>query len=622
MCAVRLDLELVSYLDGVRLTALRVANVGGLQDCAIILGEHRLLAFAGANGTGKSKLLSCLLAPWTQTLPAAADPERPVEVNIGVHFDSAELGSLEDFDREAGWGQGRPPSEVTLNIHFRPMAGFQLTTEPHNIAITQAFTNAQFLQKNPSCNLVYLPAERRLLPSNTSALDLSQLAEEVAIQRLAEARNTSHNYGRLDDQEFENYAKALCVAGSLPSELQSDSEAEDDNRSRWDQFKEAVDAVISPKVLLPLTRENPSDLYIEMPGGRRHRVPELSSGERQALIIISRVFRAGEGQSLIAIDEPDAYLHPSLSARLLNALRSGLQDGGRMFVATHSPSILDSIPPDAIYRLSYDAPPALVETEDERLSLYREAGFRASALTQASLLVVVEGDYDSTVLPQLVPELGSAAIRVAEGRSQVFKTVEALSGYDLPILGVVDADVFAEAPNSSIAGRITIWPAADIEGTILQEDSCLDEMVAGKLVKAEYQDKEKLKATIRSHLENYRDQAIAEMTQRSLRNQTNIAWPSPRGDDPLARLRAMAGGLPQLEGAQIEAAIAAAESEWKRNSSSLWTLVRGKWILPALNREISEFRTGDALMSALLARQPQIVALKQFAAQVVQTAKR
>jgi len=363
-------------------------------------------------------------------------------------------------------------------------------------------------------------------------------------------------------------------------------------------------------------------LHIGLPDGPKHRIHELSSGERQALIIISRVFRAGEGHSLIAIDEPDAYLHPSLSSRLLTALYAGLRSGGRMIVATHSPSILDSLPPDAIFRLSHDRAPSIVESEDQRLSLYREAGFRASALTQADLLVVVEGDFDAVALPQLVPELGSAAIRVAGGRSQVLKTVESLSAYDIPIIGVIDADIFAEAPSPSIADRIVVWPAADIEGTLLREDSTLEELASGNLVKAELHDTDKLRTKINEHLAIFRDRAIAEIAQRQLRTRANIDWPSPRGDASLARLRALANNLPQFSVGDIDAAIASAENEWERHLPSPWAIVRGKWILPALNREISDFRSGEALMSALLARRPENVTIQAFATLVRQLAKR
>lgn len=201
-----------------RLTKLRTANVGGLRDTNIALEEHRLLAFAGANGTGKSKLLACLLAPWTRALPTASDPDKVVEVEVGLHFDSAELDALEQFDREVGWNGGRPAPEVSLTLLVRPLAGLAFITEPHSMAVQECFANMQFLRRNPSCNLIYLPAERRLLPPNNAALDLSQLAEEVGLQRVAEARNSSQNYGRLDDQEFETYApKHFAWLGHFPA---------------------------------------------------------------------------------------------------------------------------------------------------------------------------------------------------------------------------------------------------------------------------------------------------------------------------------------------------------------------------------------------------------------------
>ena len=94
---------------------------------------------------------------------------------------------------------------------------------------------------------------------------------------------------------------------------------------------------------------------------------------------------------LVLIDEPDAYLHPHLSQRLIDALTEAVGESGQLIVATHSPSILDRLPASSILRLSHGSAPRLVADEDERLELYRAAGFRASALTQSDLLMIVEG---------------------------------------------------------------------------------------------------------------------------------------------------------------------------------------------------------------------------------------
>jgi predicted ATPase len=596
-----------------RITRLRTENVGGLQDSELDFPDQQMLAFAGANGTGKSKLLSCLLAPWTQTLPPGRHKDQPTRVDVTIQFEQFELDVLEEFDKQMRWGGGRPPETVTATFRGNPFSGISWNTVPENLpAAVECFRNQELLARAPSLNLVYLPAERRLLPSRSKELDLSTLAEDAALLQLARTRNTStQNYGRLDDEEFESYAKALCVAGSLPSEF-GNTTGESAAESRWDDFKSAVDQLLYPKTLKALTRENPSELYIQLPDGNLHLVHDLSSGERQALIILSRVFRAGEGHSLIAIDEPDAFLHPSLSTRLLNALKVGLGPGGRMFVATHSPVVLDAMPPEAIIRLSYRRPPQQIDSETDRLDLYRAAGFRASALTQADLLVSTEGESDATILPQLMSISGAYVFRSAGGRAEVLKAVGSLHPFDVPVIGVIDADVDADKIPEDIRHLCMAWSSADIEGVLLSSEHALAEMIEGSLVKPEYRNLEKLKETLTSMLSKYRESAIAEIAQRKLRNDASIKWTSPRGPEALDRLRSIT--FPTVSSDEIEQSIAAAEKRWEESQADLWRLVRGKWLLPDFVREATSFKNADGFISALAARQPQIADIEKLAA--------
>lgn len=588
-----------------QITHVRTVNIAGLSDTDLLLPSSQLLAFAGANGTGKSKLMACLLVPWTRSLPSARDSDQNSRVEVTFEFTAQEIDVLEDFDRQTGWNQGRPPSRVTIMFTQQPLAGLQIESSPESSAVREAFLQPELLKRQPSLNLIYLPAERRLLPPQSSNVDLDQLTEDLALSKLAEARNAVHNFGRLDDQEFEGYAKALCVAGALPSESGGVLEL-----SRWESFKTSVDALLFPKVLLPLTRENPSHLRIQLPGGETHAVHELSSGERQALIIVSRVFRAGEGHSLVAIDEPDAYLHPALSSKLLQALRPGLGTMGSLIMATHSPSILDSLPPDAIVRLSYGSSPSIVESESDRLALYREAGFRASTLTQADALLVTEGDFDVATLPQLLPILGSVGLKSAGGRAEVLKTVGTLSAYDLPIVGVVDADVRAVAPSPELAPLIHVWPAADIEGVLLSDDQFLSAALEGQLVNVEaFPSIGDLKAVLHELLVSFKDNAIAELAQRILREQTSISWPSPRGEDPIVRLNDLARDTAALSGDVISGAVQQATDAWDNALPMPWTMVRGKWILNSFVQRTTAFKNGDGFVNGVLARQPHIAAI-------------
>ncbi|MBP5908303.1 ATP-binding protein [Streptomyces sp. LBUM 1478] len=593
----------------VRIVRLKIENIGGLQDCEITLPDHEVLALAGANGTGKSKMLACLLSPWTGNIPNPGDPDKKRSVSVTVQFDESEIAALEEYSRQSGWNETGLPNEVLYEISAQPITGnVEPRTHPRFNAVTYCFRQSNFLKAHPTFNLIYLPAERRFVSNSNAAVDLAQLAEEVALQKTTEARSTAFS-GRLDDGEFETYAKALCVSGSLPSENPG---SENREISRWQSFKNAVDLLLYPKSLKPLTRENPDQLRIELPEGGFHAVGELSSGERQALVIISRVFRAGEGHSIIAIDEPDAYLHPALSTKLLSALQIGLREGGRLLVATHSPSILDSLPPQAIYRLSHDNPPTIVESEGERIDLYREAGFKASSLTQASLLVATEGDFDEGILPQLVPILGGSSIRGRGGRAQVLKALESLVEYDVPIIGVVDADVMAPPPASSISSRCFMWPAADIEGVLLSDKNFLLAAIKGSLVKSVYRSITTLNDLLARLLVESKDQAIAEIAQRILRSENSFKWPTPRGNDPIARLRSAADPAPRLAEADIDAAITRAEEEWQNSLPNPWKVVRGKWILGPFVSEATDFKRGAAFLEAVAATSPRVSALEDF----------
>ncbi|WP_422733547.1 ATP-dependent nuclease [Micromonospora sp. WMMD558] len=594
-----------------RIERLKVENIGGLPDLDLEIPQQQMVAFAGANGTGKSKLLASLLTPWITAFPVARSPDVEARVSIRFAFDSNELDQFEAFDRENNWRRGRPPERVAVTVMRTSTGNVRRDARaadgtPHP-SIVGGLHSSQLLKRCPSLNVIYLPAERRFHPSGAASVDLSQLSPEAAVQKIIDARASSLGPGHLDDQEFETYAKALCVAGFLPSE---DAALVSRAQSQWERFRDSVDSLLFPKKLLPLTAENPSSLRIGLPDGSTHEVSSLSSGERQALIIISRVFRAGEGHSLVAIDEPDAYLHPSLSARLLRALRPGLETGGRLIVATHSPSVLDALPTAGIVRLRHSAAPAIIEDEVERLDLYREAGFRASSLTQADLLVLTEGEFDATVLPLLVPEMASASIQSKGGREPTIKALNLLAGYGLPIMAIVDSDVLADDVPAGLRDICHVWPVSDIEAALLSDPAFLQAAVDGKLVRESYSSVDALQKLLTEQLIAHRDQAVSEYAQRLLRGRTRIIWPSPRGGDALERLRRVADLAQPLTPQMVEEAIVEAEAAWDLALPSPWTMVRGKWIIGAFVAEATYFRSKDAFVNAVAARQPELVSVE------------
>lgn len=581
-----------------RITSVTTQGIGGVTDGSIEFPETSVVAIAGSNGTGKSKLLACLLAPWTGYIPSAVAGAKS-EVQISIRLSESERAALERFEIASTGSHTRLPQTVMITFTHHPTAGLRRTTVPESFALHTAFNSPEFIKSSPSLNLIYLPAERRLLPEGSKSIDLSQLAELVSFEKTAEPRFAVQNYGRLDDQEFESFARALCVAASLPDEP-GETEESAKARINWESFQAAVNSIISPKELLPLTRKHPEELRVSTPSGATHGVRDLSSGERQALVVISRVLRAGQGHSTALVDEPDAYLHPLLSQRLIHALRTGVGDAGQLIVATHSPAVLDAIPPSSIIRMSRDAPPRLISDEDGRLELYRAAGFRASSLTQSDLLVIVEGENDAPLLTLQFPELARASIRSAGGRAQALREVAQLAPYDIPVIGAVDRDVDAPQPPSEIAARIAIWPTGDIEGIYLSEDASLAAMIDRRLVRNEFANVALLRQILDELVNTQRESVIAELAQRRLRRETEFDWPSPRGERPIERLERAIEKLEQVSKDTVTKAVTDATTIWESASpKERWGLVRAKTITNSFANRVSQMKSGQALLEAL-----------------------
>lgn len=72
--------------------------------------------------------------------------------------------------------------------------------------------------------------------------------------------------------------------------------------------------------------------------GKSLSTNDLSSGEKQILLILLRVFLLNEKESVVLIDEPENSLDISWQYRLIDMLVS-LNPNAQFFITTHSPSI-------------------------------------------------------------------------------------------------------------------------------------------------------------------------------------------------------------------------------------------------------------------------------------------
>lgn len=581
-----------------RILRVQFQNVGGLSDGGVDLPDKDVVALAGANGTGKSKLLAAMLTPWYSSgLPSPADPDEAVRVTVRVGIDESEVAALSRLSEQEGWGAiPRDTREFDIVTTRQPLTNSISSLSEPQMTVLQGFHhNEEFLSRYPSLALTFVPAERRLLQRGGTGVDLEKLSDMLGWRTQHEAYSALENQGRLDDGEFEDFATALCVADWLPSES-GDVRGSSDERVTWAELAESVNELLAPKVLLPLTREHPSKLRVLTQSGSTHGIEDLSSGERQALVIVSRVLRKRAKGGVVIIDEPDAFLHPQLSRRMIRALQRAVGSSGQLIVATHSPAILDELSPESIFRLGYLQAPRLVADETDRLDLYRSAGFRASAVTQSDLLILTEGESDVHLLSLMFPELTRASMRSAGGRAQVLKDLGRLQHFDLPVMGVVDHDIHPPQPQDNLV----VWPAADIEALFLRDDSTLEMMVGLGLARADFNSRDALRHLLNRMVSSSRQRVVAEMAQTSLRGSPSMNWPSPKTVNPLDALRdaVRAASWPTVEA--VDAAIRVAEATWEEYLADPWVIVRGKFLLQSFAQEASLVPRGSDLLDVLI----------------------
>lgn len=190
-------------------------------------------------------------------------------------------------------------------------------------------------------------------------------------------------------------------------------------------------------------------------------IEDTSDGVKAFTGIIIEVI-AGDPYVLL-IDEPEAFLHPSLSFKLGKEIATTTRDSEkRIFVATHSAKFLmgciQSGAPVTIVRLTYrqGVPTARVLRSEEISRLMRNPLLRSTGVLEAlfyEFVVVTEADTDRALYQEINerlltsgPESGipNCLFINAQNKQTVPTIVKPLRDLGIPTVGLVDIDVLKE----------------------------------------------------------------------------------------------------------------------------------------------------------------------------------
>lgn len=190
-------------------------------------------------------------------------------------------------------------------------------------------------------------------------------------------------------------------------------------------------------------------------------IDEASDGVKAFTGIVTEVM-AGD-PSVVLVDEPEAFLHPSLASKLAQEVaRAALSADKRVFVSTHSPQFvmgcIQSGAPVNIIRLTYrgGVSTARILPSDEILELMRHPLLRSTGLLSGlfyEFVVVTESDADRAFyqevnerLLQFKPEWGipNCLFLNAQNKQTVQTLLRPLRKLGIPAVGIVDVDVLKE----------------------------------------------------------------------------------------------------------------------------------------------------------------------------------
>jgi ABC-type cobalamin/Fe3+-siderophores transport system ATPase subunit len=183
--------------------------------------------------------------------------------------------------------------------------------------------------------------------------------------------------------------------------------------------------LLYPKQMLPIDINSHTIQYKDNEGSTRD-FAELSSGEREVVILTFDILAQNPSDCLILIDEPEVHLHPELTFRLIKALKS-IGENNQYFLFTHSPDIIGN-------------------------SLDTGVHF---------------------IRPRSSVPTGNQVIRVDENNIEAFKNIPNIRE-TIGMVSIGKRLLFVEGNNTSIDRNVfaTIAKASKIDLAIIPSDSC------------------------------------------------------------------------------------------------------------------------------------------------------
>jgi predicted ATPase len=308
------------------------------------------LLLIGPNGSGKTTLLNVIADLWrVWEMCLLREDESPLTHESllgGMTLARADLAAIEivGLDSAPVWicaGKEKICQEFALDhvdshklgvVHYDDHDGYEshwyAAPGVAEFGIASPFsgwengwvkrlTENLFIKQQDLPNVVYLQSENRFLPAIDEKFSVQPEPEEFrwlaryepATSRKGSLQNYLYNLKVVRESVFE---KIIAEANTFLI------------GKRLDGFD-------------PRT----GDLMVEIDKRGQHPISDLSSGEKQVLLMLATITRWLRPGGIVLIDEPDLHLHSSLTTAFVGHLRRMVAaQNGQLLIASHAPELL------------------------------------------------------------------------------------------------------------------------------------------------------------------------------------------------------------------------------------------------------------------------------------------
>lgn len=447
-----------------RITKARIKNFRGLKDVELEFGPTTVLI--GENNSGKSSVLDALrlclreLGPRRRVVfdnfdfhlkDGAAEPQSadPIEIEIG--FSETAEGEWDDAL------VGRLSRQKILQVD-----GAELNHVVLRVTCTYDQTNRDFAQ-----DWAFLNLEGKSLTA-VSETALGTLQREVDFYYLSALRDAARHFDAkgpfwrpfLRDSQLteEKKAEVEKKLGEINDLVVASHTSFERAKERLGRVQDVVPMAGGDMVTIEAVPGRMFDMLakaqVHLGASTGARIPVGKHGEGTQSLSVLMLFSAflstvPNGSPVVALEEPEAHLHPSAVRALWDIL--GLI-GGQKVISTHSGDLLSEVDVLHVRRLAkgengirvFRVSPDLLSAEETRKFNYHIRRSRGELLF-ARCWLLVEGESEAWVYPAAARALGMKlhrdGVRIVEySQSDVGLLAKVANSLGIPWLCVIDDD--------------------------------------------------------------------------------------------------------------------------------------------------------------------------------------